>query len=67
MEYRFVGRHAETLGDGRTVGPGDTVGDVDPNDPINQRLIEAGLLVQAGAAAGPRGRRQGSNDEEARA
>lgn len=38
-----------TLGDGRTIGPDDPVGRIDPKNEINRRHIEAGRLTEVKA------------------
>lgn len=43
MRHTFVGRHADTLANGRPVAPGEVV-DVDPLD--HAAHIDAGLLVE---------------------
>jgi hypothetical protein len=45
--YVFVGSHADTLGNGRPIGPGEEIDatDVDLDDPYNQALIENGILA----------------------
>lgn len=46
-QFRHVGRHAETLGNGRPLGPGEKV-DLNAEaqkDPVNSRLIGEGKLL----------------------
>ena len=38
-----------TLGDGRTIGPDDPVGRIDPKNEINRRHIEAGRPIEVKA------------------
>lgn len=62
-KYLFIGEHAETLASGRRVAPGDELpaDAVDPDDPVDGRLLDEGALIAPQAA------RQGSTDEEAKA
>lgn len=43
--YKYVGRHADVLGNGRPIAPGETIYLMKTKDPTNLRLIENGLLV----------------------
>ncbi len=43
-----------TLGDGRMVGPDDSVGRIDPENETNRRLIESGRLLEVKAKNQPK-------------
>lgn len=47
-KYLFVGDHADNLGSGRRVAPGDDLpaSAVDPDNPVDQRLLDEGVLVE---------------------
>lgn len=45
-EYRVTSSHPEDLADGRVVGPGEVVSDVDISIPHNQRLLDDGAIVK---------------------
>jgi len=67
-KYRFVGGHADMLGDGRPVAPGDFVQltDEDLKDPHNEALAADGLLLavsDAGEAEVEKAARRVERDE----
>lgn len=43
-----VSTHPIDLADGRPLGPGESAGDVDTNDPHNADLVESGLIAVVG-------------------
>lgn len=45
-KFRCTSTHAEDLADGRVVGVGEEVDDVDMTEPHNQRLLNEGKLVE---------------------
>lgn len=47
-KYLFLGDHADNLGSGRRVAPGDDVpaSAVDTDHPVDQRLLAEGQLVE---------------------
>jgi len=49
-EYRVVSDHPEDLADGRQVGPGEFVKNVDPDEPHNRRLIDDGRIIETKSA-----------------
>jgi hypothetical protein len=50
--YLYVGDHADTLGGGRHVAPGDRVpaSAVDPDDPHDKHLLDDELLLHPAEA-----------------
>lgn len=44
--FTYVGTHADVLGGGRPVAPGDQIDNVDLEDADNAHRIGAGLLVE---------------------
>lgn len=54
MSYRTLSPVPITLGDGRSVGPDEPVGRIDPKDPRNARLIRAGRLIEVKPKSKPK-------------
>ncbi len=46
MSFRTLSPVPITLGDGRSVGPDEPVGRIDPKNPTNARHIAAGRLIE---------------------
>lgn len=49
MSYVIASPIPITLGEGRTVAPGEAVGQIDPDHKTNRRHIEAGRLLEVKA------------------
>lgn len=77
MSYLIVGDHAESLRDGRFVGPGESISDADAKK--NPRLLERGVAVkepdkrkqraqttEAGGNAEPEPPKQEEKEEESK-
>lgn len=45
-EFRFIGDHAETLDNGRPVGPGEYTGSINEKASKNAQLIRDGVLIE---------------------
>lgn len=49
MSYINASAVPLTLGEGRTIGPDDPVGRIDPKNETNRRHLEAGRLIEVKA------------------
>jgi hypothetical protein len=45
MIHRYTGPHADTLGNGRPIAPGENVENIDVEHPVNAHMLTTGLLV----------------------
>lgn len=62
-EFRYVGSTADTLANGRPVGPGEFVNLSEQEESDNQALVEDGRLLKIeGKAAGRRSSRSAGGD-----
>lgn len=65
-KYRVSSTHPEDLADGRVLGAGEQITDLDASDPHNKRLIDDGRLVKI-ATAKKRSAKPTTNPQEASA